>query len=54
MLDATIKPPEYYIPEIGPRLKPSIRHIYQKWTDLLDDALLSHLHNIVSASLLSS
>ena len=40
--------PGYYIADIGPRLKPNVIDLFRKWTGLSGDALLSHLHGIVS------
>lgn len=37
----------WYKPDIGPRLKPAIKAVYEKWIDLTGDELTRHLHNIV-------
>ncbi|MCJ1264609.1 hypothetical protein MMC22_004482 [Lobaria immixta] len=33
-------------PDIGPRLKPAIKAVYENWSDLTGDELTRHLHNI--------
>ena len=38
----------YYIPEIGPRLKPAIKEVFDKWSGLSGDSLIKHLYTIVS------
>ena len=37
----------WYKPNIGPRLKPVIKTVYETWSGLTGDVLLDHLHCIV-------
>lgn len=37
----------WYKPNIGPRLKPVIRRVYETWSGLSGDELIDHLHYIV-------
>ena len=41
----------WYKAEIGPRLKPVIRRVYETWSGLIDDELIGHLHDIVCDNL---
>ena len=40
--------PIWYKPQIGPRLKPLIVQVFKRWSGLTGDALINHLHSIVS------
>lgn len=37
----------WYKTEIGPRLKPSTRRLYQTYSGIADDEIVAHLHSIV-------
>ena len=39
--------PPWYKADIGPRLKPQIRDLYEKRTGLKGDELITHIHQIV-------
>lgn len=42
---------QWYKPDIGPRLKPVTKAVYENWSDLTGDELTRHLHNIVGSDL---
>lgn len=50
MTMTTIDPSVWYQAEIGTRLSPSMRFIFDKWSGLRDEELIAHLHQIVRAN----
>ena len=37
----------WYKPDIGPRLKPKTRKLFETWSGLAGDDLIAHLHHVV-------
>lgn len=47
IMTTAIDPSVWYQTEIGTRLSPNMRYIFDKWSGLRDEELIAHLHRIV-------